>query len=210
MGRALSESCAEFLSVVPSQLPVVPNPAGITQTGALLAKFGEIFMYVMEPTGEYRQATTEEIAATMVSRLTAMFDRSEVFDQKQVQRFLIARYALAKVESVGAILLCSQQRLLGVTEIARGSLSHCAIEPRQIVSAALEHNAARVVLFHNHPSGCPDPSASDLLLTRRVAEACFFFSLMFDDHIIVAGPACYSFVGSENAHLLNARRLGFQ
>lgn len=167
-------------------------------------------MYVMEPdTGAYRAATTAEVSATLVSRLTEIFDRKPLANLEQVMSFLIARYALAATETVGVILMCSQNRLLGVFELARGSMSECAFQPRQVVQAALEDNASRIILFHNHPSGTPQPSNSDHFVTRRVAEACSLFSLKLEDHLIVAGAACFSFAHSEFQHYLTPRMRGY-
>ncbi|HNU83642.1 MAG TPA: JAB domain-containing protein, partial [Thermoanaerobaculia bacterium] len=74
-----------------------------------------------------------------------------------------------------------------------GTLTRAAVEPRGILTAALLVNAAGILLFHNHPSGDPSPSAEDLAFTRRMAEACQVVGIRLVDHIIVGeAPAFVS------------------
>jgi len=73
----------------------------------------------------------------------------------------------------------------------RGTVSRTACEPAGILRAALLCNASAVVLFHNHPSGDPSPSAEDLAFTRRLAEAGEIVGVRLVDHLIVAGPGRY-------------------
>ena len=74
-----------------------------------------------------------------------------------------------------------------------GTLTRAAAEPRGILTAALLANAAGILLFHNHPSGDPSPSAEDLAFTRRMAEAGEVVGIRVVDHIIVGeAPAFVS------------------
>jgi hypothetical protein len=67
------------------------------------------------------------------------------------------------------------------------------VYPREVVKAALASNAASVMLAHNHPSGSPEPSESDLLLTRALIQALALVDIRILDHFIVAGQQVYSF-----------------
>jgi DNA repair protein RadC len=64
---------------------------------------------------------------------------------------------------------------------------------RQIIVAAAEHGSAGILLAHNHPSGDPRPSESDLRVTRRLASAAEALDCMVVDHLIFAGAECTSF-----------------
>ena len=64
-----------------------------------------------------------------------------------------------------AILLDAQNRVLGVEELFRGTLTQTSVFPREIVKEALKHNAAAVIFAHNHPSGVAEPSRADEALT---------------------------------------------
>jgi DNA repair protein RadC len=65
--------------------------------------------------------------------------------------------------------------------------------PREIYIRALGCGAAKIVLVHNHPSGCPHPSKEDILLTERVFEAGKIIGITLVDHIVVGNPDHFSF-----------------
>jgi len=62
-----------------------------------------------------------------------------------------------------------------------------------VVKAALAHNAAALILAHNHPSGTPDPSAADVALTQALKQALALVDVRVLDHLVVAGTKIYSF-----------------
>jgi DNA repair protein RadC len=66
------------------------------------------------------------------------------------------------------------------------------VHPREVVKQALAHNAAAMILAHNHPSGVPEPSRADELITRRLREALQLVDIPVLDHLIVAGNTCVS------------------
>ena len=70
----------------------------------------------------------------------------------------------------------------------RGTINRAAVEPRGVLAAALLANAVAVVVFHNHPSGDPTPSAEDLAFTRRLSEAGNLLGVRLVDHVILGGP----------------------
>jgi DNA repair protein RadC len=96
-------------------------------------------------------------------------------------------------ESFRVLFLDVKNRLLASEEMFRGTLTHTSVYPREVVKAALAHNAASVMLAHNHPSGAPDPSEADLLLTRALVQALSLVDVRVLDHFIVAGPHVHSF-----------------
>ena len=86
-----------------------------------------------------------------------------------------------------ALWLDSQNRLIAAEELFCGSLTQTSVYPREVVKKALWHNAAAVVLAHNHPSGVSEPSSADQSLTRELKQALALVDVRVLDHFIVAG-----------------------
>ncbi len=96
-------------------------------------------------------------------------------------------FAGHEVEVFAAMFLDARLGLIAFEELARGTLTQTSVYPREIVRAALRHNAAGVILAHNHPSGVPDPSAADIDLTAKLKAALSSVDVTTFDHLIVAG-----------------------
>ncbi len=76
----------------------------------------------------------------------------------------------------------------------RGTIDSASVYPQQVVKRALAHNAAALILAHNHPSGVADPSPADRVLTKRLQEALELVDVQVLDHIIVGGEDPISMV----------------
>lgn len=109
---------------------------------------------------------------------------------------LFRREAEEDTESFHAVFLDVRGRLIARSRIATGDLSFCAVAPRQILRAALMHNAHGVIFVHNHPSGDPSPSPEDVDLTHQLRAAAELVGIVPHDHVIVASRGHYSFVGA--------------
>lgn len=96
-------------------------------------------------------------------------------------------------ESFAVLFLDVKNRLIACEELFRGTLTHTSVYPREIVKVALAHNAASVILAHNHPSGTPEPSAADHTLTQALKQALALIDVRVLDHFVVAGKHVYSF-----------------
>jgi DNA repair protein RadC len=107
------------------------------------------------------------------------------YDDAIVARSLISRYAHEVQEHLGAVFLDSRQRVLRQSEIYVGTVSRAIVSTRDIVRSALEANACAVVLFHNHPSGDPSPSAEDLTFTKRVQQSLALVDVELVDHLVI-------------------------
>jgi DNA repair protein RadC len=105
------------------------------------------------------------------------------------------RMTLARLphEVFVAVFLTAQNRVIAVDELFRGTLTQTSVYPREIVKRALAHNAASVILAHNHPSGEATPSQADRSLTKTLAEALSVIDVRVLDHFIVAPGASLSF-----------------
>ena len=106
-----------------------------------------------------------------------------------VRDYLRLHLAGLKHEVFFALWLDAQNRLIAAEELFRGSLTQTSVYPREVVKKALHNNAAAVVLAHNHPSGAPEPSSADELLTRELKAALGLVDVRVLDHFIVAGSA---------------------
>jgi DNA repair protein RadC len=78
-------------------------------------------------------------------------------------------------------------------ELFRGTIDQAAAHPREVVKTALRLNAAAVIFAHNHPSGDPEPSQADTLLTQRLRDALALLDVRTLDHLIVGGAGTVSF-----------------
>ena len=103
--------------------------------------------------------------------------------------WLRLKLATLPYEVFGALWLDSQNRLIRYEELFRGTLAQTSVYPREIVKQALAHNAAAVVLVHNHPSGVAEPSRADEALTRTLKDALQLVDIQVVDHFVVAGNA---------------------
>ncbi len=83
------------------------------------------------------------------------------------------------------LFLDSRHRPLAFEELFQGTIDSAAVYPREVVRRALAHNAAAVVLAHNHPSGVAEPSDADIRLTKRLAEALGLVDVRVLDHMVV-------------------------
>ena len=84
-------------------------------------------------------------------------------------------------------------RVIASEEITQGTLLQTSVYPREVVRAALRHNAAAVILAHNHPSGATLPSEADIALTVQLKQALAMVCVTTLDHLIVAGDNVASF-----------------
>jgi DNA repair protein RadC len=111
---------------------------------------------------------------------------------RQLLDYLRADMAHAPVERFRVLFLNAQNRLLGET-LAEGSVNQAPIYPREIVRRALDLGATALILVHNHPSGDPAPSASDIEATVQLAMAGRTFDICVHDHVIVSRSGWFSF-----------------
>ena len=99
--------------------------------------------------------------------------------------FLNARLRDLEHEVFCCLYLDKRHRLIHFEELFRGTIDGASVHPREIVKLALQHNSAAVIVAHNHPSGIPEPSQADEIITQRVKEALALVDIRLLDHIIV-------------------------
>ncbi|EDI0007554.1 DNA repair protein [Salmonella enterica subsp. enterica serovar Enteritidis] len=109
-----------------------------------------------------------------------------------VRDFLLFTLALRENEVFGVVLLDNQNRVQVWRELFQGSVNETPIYPREVVKLALQHNAAAIILVHNHPSGSTEVSAQDRHITQRLQQALELINVRVLDHFIVAGDCTVS------------------
>jgi DNA repair protein RadC len=122
--------------------------------------------------------------------LAAALERGEVLsDPLSVGRYFVRRLRHRPHEVFAALFLDTRHRALAFEELFRGTIDGAEVHPREVARRALAHNAAAVVVGHNHPSGNPEPSAADRAVTARLKQALALVDVRLLDHIVVAdGP----------------------
>jgi DNA repair protein RadC len=110
-----------------------------------------------------------------------------------VRDYLRLSLATLPHEAFVVLFLDSQHRLLAADELFRGTLAQTSVYPREVVKAALAHNAAAVIFAHNHPSGVAEPSRADELLTVSLKQALALVDIRTLDHFVVAGSRVVCF-----------------
>jgi DNA repair protein RadC len=116
-----------------------------------------------------------------------------LFDSPQAVRDYLQLQLGSRTHEVFAVLfLDSQNRLIALEEMFRGTLTQTSVYPREVVLHALKHNAAAVVLAHNHPSGSVKPSHADEAVTQTLKSALGLIDVRVLDHFVVTSSQAVS------------------
>src|SRR5438093_11856345 len=105
-------------------------------------------------------------------------------------RYLLPRYGARPVETFGILALDVRHRLKREAVISVGCLTSSLVHPREVFQEAVVARAAALILFHNHPSGDPEPSAEDIALTRRLASAGTLMGVEVLDAVVLGPGGC--------------------
>ena len=128
----------------------------------------------------------QQLAMSRLSKGRALTEPKQVFSHLQT----LLKYHEHEVFAL--LLLDTKHRIIGFQELFRGTLDGASVYPREVVKIALEHNAAAVILVHNHPSGDPEPSQADRTLTTTLKNALNMIGTQTLDHIVVGHEGCVS------------------
>jgi DNA repair protein RadC len=137
--------------------------------------------------GQARAA--QVLAAIELGRRTltrAGRQRVQVTSPRAVAELLLPLYGNRPVEQFGVVLLDTKHRVMRTTVVTVGTLNASIVHPREIFREATAAGAAAIVVFHNHPSGDPEPSKDDVALTRRLVAAGVLMGIDVIDHIVLA------------------------
>jgi len=162
----------------------------------LLARFGSLGGVLKEPSSNLTRV--KGVGRRIAARIRAAREvgrRLQALEERAPKLYLtgpadVADLFLSEMrgldrEHFRAILLDTKHRILGVRTISIGSLNSSVVHAREVFKAAVQESAQAIVLVHNHPSGHPDPSPEDLLVTERLSEAGRILGIEVLDHVVL-------------------------
>ncbi|MDO6385872.1 MULTISPECIES: DNA repair protein RadC [unclassified Uliginosibacterium] len=165
----------------------------------LIAHFGSLSRLFNAPLPEFKafhgmgEAKFAQLQAVLEMARRALNEtlrsRDVLGSPGTVRDWLRLKLAHLPHEVFMVLLLDAQNQLIEARELFRGTLTQTSVYPREVVKLALAHNAAAVILAHNHPSGVMEASRADELLTNALKQALALVDVRVLDHFIVAGNA---------------------
>lgn len=161
---------------------LVAEVAGIDLEGRTLAEaFAE-------------SSTLQSVEELMHRRLGERLERDDALTNPQAAlEYVQTRLARREHEVFAVVFVDNRHRVIAFEEMFRGTVDGSTVHSREVVKAALSHNAAAVVLVHNHPSGVAEPSKADHTLTQRLTDALALVDIRVLDHFVLAHSESTSF-----------------
>ena len=123
------------------------------------------------------------------------YKSKELTDPEKVYRFIKSKLKDYHKEHFYVIALNSRNH--SIAEVSVGSLDASIVHPREVFAEAIKNKAASVIFAHNHPSGDPEPSEDDLVMTKKLVESGKILGIEVTDHIIVTKDKFFSFKNKE-------------
>lgn len=145
-----------------------------------------------------RHAVAPHEAAVIAAALAILDHRMQVpgaamDTPADVKAYLRLHLSERVREAFAVMFLDTQHRVMAFDVMFEGTLAQTSVYPREVVHRALELGAAAVILSHNHPSGMPEPSRADLVLTQALKGALGVVDVRVLDHVVIGGAAAVSF-----------------
>jgi len=145
-------------------------------------------LMIQESARKYRVATPQEVLAAAGAAIDTVYARGQMMNTPEiVGEFLIAKLARYESEVFAVIFMDQKLRMIAYEELFKGSIAESRIYTRTLIQRCLHHNAAMLILAHNHPSGGTDPSMGDQRITTKIKEALSHIDVILQDHIVVGG-----------------------
>ena len=118
---------------------------------------------------------------------------SSLATTRLTKEYFALRFATLEHEVFTCLYLDQRHRAIACEDLFRGTINVSDVHPREVVKQALIHNAAAVIFAHNHPSGVPEPSQPDEMVTRRLKQALDLVDIRVLDHVVIGGADAVSF-----------------
>ena len=156
--------------------------------GALLGRPDQDIRAIgLGPAKRARIAAALELARRSLAEELA--ERPALGNPRESGDYLSARLRHLPYEVFACLYLDNRHRVLAFEELFRGTLDGASVHPREVVRACLRHNAAAVILAHNHPSGVAEPSQADQAITRELGQALRLVGVRVLDHLVIGHAA---------------------
>jgi DNA repair protein RadC len=141
-----------------------------------------------------REASFEEILDCARRALAKRVRRGTGFTSPRVTAdYLRVRLSILDHEVFCVIYLTKRHQFIACEDLFRGTIDGASVYPREVLKEAIKHNAAAVILAHNHPSGVAEPSQADLDITKQLKKVLDLVEIKVLDHIIIGGGDTVSF-----------------
>lgn len=136
--------------------------------------------------GAAKYAQLQAVLEMARRHLAERLHRGDALTDPRATREYLGRLLADRPHEVFAVLFMdNRHRVIACEELFRGTIDGAAVYPREVVKTALGHNAAAVILAHNHPSGVAEPSRADTRLTERLRDALGLVDIRVLDHIVI-------------------------
>jgi len=178
----------------------VAGKSAVQLARELMAQFGNLRGLLKADLSEF--STAKGLGPAKYAQLQAVLEmarrhlaetlpeRDALTDPAATRRYLSARLRDRAHEVFACLFLDNRHRVIAFEELFRGTLDGASVYPREVVKAALKHNAAALILAHNHPSGVAEPSQADRRITQRLRDALALVDIRVLDHLVIGdGPA---------------------
>lgn len=144
-------------------------------------------LFIQDEQGEYHPANTQTILKESLTLSRSVLRKGASITSSKMAKEAIAAKFLNYLERevFGCLFLDNQHRIIEWKELFFGTINVNTIYPREVVKAALQLNAASVILAHNHPSGSATPSPKDRDLTKKMTEILLVIDVKVLDHLII-------------------------
>ena len=169
----------------------------------LLAEFGDFNRVITAPPSRLAQvqgigdAAVQELkiveAAAQMLGQARVLGQNAISSWSSLMEYCKTVMAHRETEQFRILYLDRKNTLIADEPQAVGTVDHVPVYPREVVKRALELNASSLILVHNHPSGSPDPSDEDILMTNRIVEAAKALGISVHDHIVIGKERDASF-----------------
>lgn len=144
--------------------------------------------------GEAKFAQLQAVLELSRRHLKETLQRGEYLQNPQATRdYLSARLRDLPYEVFACLFLDNQHRVIEFEILFQGTINGASVHPREVVRKTLKHNAAALILAHNHPSGIAEPSSADRHITKQLIEALALIDVRVLDHIVVGDGECVAF-----------------
>ena len=144
--------------------------------------------------GNAKYAALQAVLELAKRHMAANLRRGSMIDSpKAAQNFVQTQLGGLAQEHFACLFLDQQHRVIDWKTLFTGSIASASVYPREVVRAALDRNAAAVILAHNHPSGVAEPSNADRDITQTLRQALQYIEVRVLDHLVVGDGECVSF-----------------
>lgn len=180
-----------------------PGKTVFTLAKELIAHFGSLYGLLTADLVQFKHIGG--IGVAKYAQLRAIAELARRFNNVRLEKeapiltpamtreFLQSQLTDVEREIFMVIFLDNRNRVLKHSHLFSGTLNHVEVHPREIVREAIKVNAAGVILAHNHPSGCAEPSRADKEMTERIIKCCQFMDIRVLDHLIIGRGEYLSF-----------------